>query len=666
MNSTSQTRQRVRKDYAQRRGSTHAIDAFTFPKSASYFADTADGTLFSSIVRGKQPLDAQIPTEFAGANLNAKVQVEYAYVFEGTPGEYLPLGGEITLPQDVKFPYDIQINIQDIPENGTFALRYNTSTPLGDEESTAYPVIKDTIPPWQDAPGVPTAPVQEPAGTITQDVLDKNPTGITYKLTKYNDYAAGDKIALYLEDHVPEEADLPGLTPVFVDDFPQTDPKIVLTAAHFNKLGSGDRFICYVLQDKAGNIHISLPLTVHIALGTLPVTLDAPKVALAEDGLLSLADAGVNPVDASVQLYVSPVPQVDTITLHWGAASIPAYTVNPDTDFPMPITIPKNILKDQYDKGIGGVKVVSTYYTLGRSSGWSKDSDKADINVDFSYVGPELPDWPNPVNDNLPDRSIEGKNSGKANELDSNDRGEPAIFKVKVYDNVNADEVMDIYWANTKAYTHIMTTEQAGDDLQLEIPWSFIDDAGNSPSIAVDCRIHNGKTPHNEQKSKAISVIVNAIEIPPPAKPTYPTEETFGTITLINCQSLRIFQDKATGIPVTIPSLKNPVYKLKDGDTINIEWKPLDNSDVEIPDAKFTASTTLNDSMIQNGFHWEIKPYADIVQPVFDFGEQVVKVETTYSFIVDGVTITSDIAPNLLGMMHNDYRICDIPTIPFP
>jgi len=664
---SDKNRQHVRKNIAQRRGELKALPAYSVPND--YFADINDGTLKAVVVRSKQPLDVQIPNEPAGVSLgDATCFAQYALMTNGQPGEYTRLGNVIPLPPGTVYPFDMSLPIQDLPENGTFAFNYLVSTVLGDDTSTDYIMIKDTIPPWQDGVGVPPAPTQTPAGTITEKLLTDNSGSITYILKKYSDYATGDLIAVYFEDHVPEESELPGLTPVYTGPFPDADPKFTLTSDKFESLGSGNRYICYVLQDKAGNINISYPLTVHVALGTLPVDLDEPDVPLASDGLLDLKDAGVNPVEALVPSYLSPVHRVDTITLHWGSADIRPYTVNPDTRFPMPVTIPKETLRAQYDKDVGGEQTLQVYYTLSRSDGWTLDSAKHEIKVDFSYVGPDLPDWPDPVNSNLPAPGVNGPISGKPEELDETDKEQDAKFSVIVYDNVQPDDVMDIYWgdSHSPAIRYTMTTEQAGDPLPLGIPWSRIEQAGNAPAVPVWYAIHNGQTPHNEQMCEPITVNVHAVPVPSPKEPSYPTEYNFGSTTLINCMSLRLFRDNTVGVPVDIPPLADPVYKLKAGDIINLEWKPLDSTGGEIPGATITEPKTLDDGMIQNGFSWEVKPFEKVVQPIFDFAEQVVNLEASYSFDVDGTEIPSKKAPNKLAMTQTDFSICDIPTMPFP
>lgn len=670
MTADSRNRQRVRENFAKRRNGINALPKLIFLDPDIFFADVDDGTLKSSIVKDATPLKAYLPDAPAGIqDAGAIVQLEYAPVINNSIGSYSPLGTSFVVATDAVFPYEVIIDIKGLPTNLTSVLRYQAETTSGSQYSDPYPIITDTIPPWQDGLGVPVVPTQVPAGTITQELLDDNTSSITYNLAKYNDYKDGDSIAVYFEDHVPEEAELKGLTPVFAGPFPQTDPKFILPAEAFVKLGSGDRFICYVLQDKAGNINISYPQTVHIALGTLPLTLSKPEVPLADDMLLDLLDAGVNPVEAMIPAYQSPEDKVDTITLHWGNKTLEEYTVNPDTSFPMPISIPKEILKSQYDTVMGGRQSLNVYYTLGRSSGWTLDSDVTTFDVDFSYVGPELPDWPNPINIDLPQPEVTGPISGKINELDAQDSGQDALFAVEVYDGVQANDVLEVFWGpgSAPAFTHTMKTEAAGDMLHLDIPWAFVEQAGNGPGIPVQYAIHNGTKPNNEQKCVPITVNVNAVSIPAPAKPTYPTEYQFNGVKLINCTSLRLFGDRTVGVPVNIPPLTDPVYKLEAGHTINLLWRPLDNQDSEIPGALITANVELDDSMIQNGFSWEIKPFDEVVKPIFSFSpDTTVKLQTSYSFNVDSAIVSSEIADIKLTMTKPDHDICDIPTTPFP
>jgi len=633
-----------------------------FDIDSMYFADVADGTLKSDIAGSGLPLTARILEAPAGANDNgALISVQCAVMIGNTLGEYSEVVSSQLFPAGTVYPVSIDVPIQVLPSDGQFSLRYAAQVPGGFAYSDGFVIIKDSIPPYYRPGTLPPPAVQDPAVTITQDVLDNN-SEIIFRLTSYDNYDATDEIYVFLEDHVPDKSELPSLTPVYNGLFP-TGLEFSLGADLFEQLGSGDRYLCYVLKDKAGNINISFPHILHIALGQLPLTLKAPEVPSAGNGLISLKDVATGPIKATIPLYDFPESGADILTLYWGSAKVGVYNVNPNMLFPMEITIPQDILKSQYNLSMGGRQELSVYYTLSRSGGWKMTSDKLKILVDFSIVGPDLPNWPDPVNPGLPVPAIMGPVSGNTNELDISDNNQDAKFSVRVYDNASTGDAMDVYWGDqdVAAVTYTLDTgDTSGKLIELDVPWKAIEAAGNDYAVKVSYGIYNPGTPENVQFCEAIDVKVSAITIPVPAMPIYPTQSEFLGQPVINCSSLRRFTDGESGVPVLIPSLKNTVYKLQAGSEITLTWQPYYKG-IIISDATIIDKISLDDAMIKNGFIWEIKPFSRVADPIYNLGDRIFELKTSYSFTVDGNRIESDFATADLTMRTGDNAPCPVP-----
>lgn len=639
----------------------HLLPKFSIDDS--YFADPDDGTLRSDITEAGQPIKAIIDNAPAGANnAGAEITVQCAVVIGSTVGEFIDIVSSRFYPSDTVYPLEIEVPVQDLPSDGQFSLRYAARTLAGLTNSEGFFIIKDSIPPYYRPGMLPPPAVQNPAVTITQDVLDNN-SEIIFNLTTYDNYDVKDRIYVFLEDHVPDETEVPSLTPVYNGLFP-ADLQFKLSADIFKQIGSGDRYLCYVLKDKAGNINISFPKTLHIALGKIPASLEAPEVPSASNGYLSLKDVYAGAVKATIPLYNSPEAGADILTLYWGSAKVGVYSVNPNTSFPMEIIVPQEILKSQYDQSMGGQQELSVYYTFSRSSGIHLVSDSLKINTDFSVVGPELPNWPDPVNPGLPVPAIMGAGSGKTNELDIDDNNKNAKFNVRVYDNASTGDAMDVFWGsqNSVAVTYNLESgDTTGSPIELDVPWQVIEEAGNNDAVKVFYGIYNPLTPENKQFCEPVDVKVSAVSIPAPAKPDYPTQEYFLNKAYINCFSLRRFSDGESGVPVLIPSLDNKVYKLKAGSEITLTWQPYDNGS-PVTGAGITNKISLDETMIKNGFTWEVKPYSLIVTPIYNLGDKIFELKTSYSFVVDGNQINSELASVGLTMRKGDNTICPVPS----
>lgn len=634
-----------------------------FVIETDYFADEADGTLKTEITEAGQPVKAYIEKPPAGANdTGAEISVQCAVVIGNTVGQYIDIIDPKEYPPGTLYPLEFDVPIQKLPSDGQFSLRYAARVPGGLTYSEGFFIIKDSIPPYYRPGTLPPPAVQEPAVTITQDLLDNN-SEISFRLTSYDNYDVKDQIFVFLEDHVPVESEVVGLTPVYQGLFP-TDLKFNLSADIFEKIGSGDRYLCYVLQDKAGNRNYSFPKTLHIALGEIPMNLEAPEVPSASNGYLSLKDVSAGPVKAFIPLYNSPEAGADILTLYWGSEKVGVYNVNPNTSFPMETTIPQEILKSQYDQSIGGQQELSVFYTLSRSSGLKIASDSLKINTDFSIVGPDLPNWPDPVNPGLPVPAIMGVVSGKTNELDISDNSQNAKFSVRVYDNASTGDAMDVFWGNQNsvAVTYLLEPgDTAGSLIELDVPWQVIEAAGNNDAVKVFYGIYNPATPDNKQFCESVDVRVSAVSIPAPAMPAYPTQEFFLGKPYINCFSLRRFTDGESGVPVLIPSLDNSVYKLQAGSEITLTWQPYDKGS-PVSGATIIDKITLDETMIKNGFTWEVKPYSRVVNPIYNLGDKIFELKTSFSFIVDGNLVSSDFASVGLTMRRGDNTICPVPS----
>lgn len=620
---------------------------------ATWLKDTSDGTLDGPRLLSGDDLGLTVPewTSLPPDGRSNTLEVLWGKLSD--PVDNYPVVDTVVVTAPIPagtFPLSVKVPNLDLRPDGTYSLLYKVTSHNGMERRSPFvTLIADTIPPYDRfEPAALNLPISE----LTDEYLASNPGGLVGTVPHYPDRKPGDKIAFYwLTTPLPDKPEnLPapvGFTEV-LDARQITFPKSVLERS-LDK----DHYALYVLLDKAGNrSSISGYKRIDVALGPLPDALQDPVVPLAADGLLDLADARLGIVVQILQF--DNHKRTDRIEVTWGSVVLDTVEVGEVRVWPLEVQVPALALRDEYDRLLGGVQSTQVSYRVLR--GHKPSEVKAiRVDVDFSTIGPDPnpdpdPDWPHPINPDLDQARVFGKNSNTLNTLKRADGGEDAELKFNLYEPLDAGEVVDFFWSGTEvteAQYIVKSADLPGDEVTVSIPWSYIEAAGNQPQLPVTYRIHAADS-DNYQSPETTLVEVDAITLTPDA-PTF--EGLRGE--WLNCNSLFEVPNNPhplePAVRVRVPDLSK---HLKAGDQVTLVWEAFDLiSGDPLPTATKRETITLDASHPVSGFVWYVQPYVDHLLPTYDppdnlDGRGVVH----YEFMQDSETVYSDTAEALVGL----------------
>jgi hypothetical protein len=607
-------------------------------------ADAGDNTLFKQIIEAGNGLVVLIP---AWQNL------------PGFPGlddvVYLEWGrGENPAEQDFEavdqqtvagpvdpsfFPLELTLPHRNLLPDGLYSVRYRVNG-WNDSVTWSPPVtlVADTTPPRRDSN---PEGARGPEAPITDAYLDAHPDGVECTVPAYPDWQPGDRV-LFWWLRAPLPDDPTTLVPAGEAEVTAQPQQIIVPASVVTATGDGGCYVIYVLQDKATNIsRLSVYTRLGVALGALPQGLLDPEVAQADDGLVDLDDAFAG-VIVGIPAFDNWKP-TDRVEVTWGTAVLDEEPLGSAPGFPLPVKVPTDVLRAQYGAGEGAVPTPVSYRILRGDAVFGPK--QISVDVDFSVVGPELPEWPDPVNPALPVATVFGGDRATPNQLTRQDNGAPATLEFNLYAPVAAGEEVDVYWGDTRV-EEARYTVQAGDApgklVVVTIPWSYIEQAGNNAALPVHYRIHAPGSP-NEQHSPTTAVSVDAVVIIPPA----PAFEKLSGNGMLNCTSLD-GADRA--VLVKVPDLS--AY-LGAGDTVTLTWTPLAGmTGEEVLDAAIKEEAIVLDAATVRGFVWRVQPYARHILPTYDpdGAGPAGRARINYAFTYKDEPVTSATAEAIVAM----------------
>ncbi|KTC06899.1 MULTISPECIES: hypothetical protein [Pseudomonas syringae group] len=560
----------------------------------------------------------------------------------------------VTAPVDPEtFPMVIDIPLSSLmqglakPADGAYSLRYRIRQP-NDQETTSPSIdlIVDTTP-----PGEHLEPEQMVLATdqLTQAFLEANQGGLVGTLPDYDNWQPGDKVAFYwVGTPLPESAEeLPA--PVGVVELASpTNNTVTFPVSAIEASRDEPYYAIYILVDKATNrTSLSSPKRIDVALGLLPDNLKEPVVPLAQppEKLINLPDARLG-VEVWIESFDNWKP-ADRIEVTWGAEVLRPDEVGSSPAFPISIRVPDLVLQGQYNQANGGDQPTEVSYRILRGVVPS-EVKSISVNVNFATIGPDPitdPGWPDPVNDALLRVEVYGQTSNQLNVLTAADYNQPAKVGFRLYDRLQAGEIIDFYWGTShvaEAQYTVAAGDLAGAERDVEIPWSYIDYEGNRVDLPVHYRIH-GPDSENTQHSPDTLVNVDAIVIIPEA----PVFEGTSSNGWLNCDSL--FADGIEnpgqgepGIRVRVPDLSK---YLSDNETVTLHWYGSEGNtgDVPISGTEKDEVIVLGGNHPAIGFIWLVTPYDKHILPIYNpaGGSQNGSARIRYSFSMGGETITS-------------------------
>ncbi|MCG7508984.1 hypothetical protein [Mesorhizobium retamae] len=645
-----QARSNYRRLKGQRSRQNPPLDPPEF--NAGDITDPTDGTLKKDIVLSGSGLTVHIPKypQYYEDPWDGEHDTISLFWKRGADPEVSVAEILVPLGNPAQFPIPLTVPADNMRPDGIYSLKYRVKLFLGEnEECLPIPLIVDTTPPWGIAN--PAAP-DLPAEPITDEYLANNQDQVVVTIPQYpGAQKPGDRVLVWWVKEVPEDPE--AVIPSAIADV--GDPQVVIIpGSEIRKVGDGGCYVVYVLVDKATNAsRISLYTRVAVALGALPQGLREPNIPLASDGLIDLEDAfaGVTVEIPEFQNWKSS----DRVEVTWGATTVHAPELGPLPTFPIAIPIPAEVIQDEYGDAAGETPATVSYRILRGDMPFGPEQTIVQVNL--SVIGPDLPDWPDPTNPNLPIATVYGEISNTENILTEDDNGKDAKFSFRLYDPCNEGELIDIYWDNTvvpEAQYTVKQGDQPGNPVDAVIPWRYIEAGGNNHELPVHYRIGAPGSP-NQQRSQVTIVDVGANVITP-EKPVF--LKLFED-RILTCSSLD-FDGTNHAVLVQVPDLSK---YLADGDTVTLNWTPLGSTSGEniLEDAIKEETVTLGPDHPATGFIWRVEPYDDHILPTFDpdgLG-RVGRARIKYSFFYDNATRTSEQEEKLVGM-YNAVGSCPL------
>lgn len=294
-------------------------------------------------------------------------------------------------------------------------------------------------------------------------------------LPHYEGIARGDHLTPYVRTNALDNdaVDLPS-----IDNLPEY---IVLgfTEQELLDVGNGPSIFTYAVKDMAGNQDNANPVVLNIQLRTNPEQILAPLVPLADDGLITDADART-PVRVDIPAYGN-ARAGDEIIVHWGTqASAPGTLTAADL-----VNNPFIGIELSYalifDAGNGSIAVT---YDIFRGGVLVGTSPATTVNVDLTLAPGPDPDPVTPEHENLlPLNVISNSGAGEENVIPPEDYREDAIALIPWLakegdDFYLEDDRIQLYWngQNVLATSYEVSAQDVTDkqDLRFTVPSAII------------------------------------------------------------------------------------------------------------------------------------------------------------------------------------------------
>jgi len=531
---------------------------------------------------------------------------------------YQPIGvpqavyGPPTTP-DSAFPLPRTIPVELFAQReGLFHFRYRVQSWSGGEEteSAASDIIIDRTGPRLAPLDGSAIDVSHPVITDATLATDGGLPGTIPDFTEENNKAAVYAFIALLET-IPEFfSDIDPADLYQVDPLP-ADRRIVLPANLVTKVGSGTRYLIYVLFDKAGNESvISWPTPVLIALGALPSGLQPLTVDAQEAyGLVDL-QAARQGVYAIIQSFNDHEPY-DRIRVTWDDEIMAPEPPVGEARFPIRVPMYWSVMSAVYDFDAGGDQDVDVLYSILRGDYPVPYNTPYTVSVNFEYVGPVNPELPGPNPDLNPVHVYD--DDGTEDILRTENAN--ATIKLTLFDTSLTEMhgiIVTFYWGGKAVGTYTITGSEAADYLvEVNLLWADIEEVANDPAVKLYYTLTKPDV-HNPHESEVTEVDVEVITITLDP-PTFP--DLYDDFVL-NCGSLRQETVGGTlvwGIWVHIP----PSAYIHENDSVAATWQSykVDQTE-EIPDTDLAETFTVTPAQETAGIDWFI-PYEEHLKPTY-------------------------------------------------
>lgn len=519
---------------------------------------------------------------------------------------------EYPVPIDVPWPQSLTVP-KELLSQGVYEVSIRVSPSL--QNPTEFPRKKITIdttkPNFGNTPDPVIFPV-ELNGVITESYLTQHGQVIV-EVPFYLDVATGDRAVYYWTDNQnPPDSE----TEIREQEFSAQDiiDKRLLVTVYADEIrqwgGGGDRYMYYRLRDRAGNTGPNAKLgKIYVDLTPLPGVLPPPRVPLSRN-LLDRQQAR-----EGVRVEIDPYDFPDAshhVAIDWDGTPVDEFPVDP-TDFPLRITVPWSVIHAQ---GNGPLRPRVSYRIRMADGSYTPPSPDISVALDLTIAGQDHPNAPALLNETLAKLEIRGKKSDQPNKIMGIDFGLPARGLLTLYDYPNALEEIDVYWGNRAdpvAHYQVKSGDVAGEPVELEIPWVYIESDLQNPKLPVYYVTRNGV---NEQNSRITEVAVTVIVISDLEEPSFPHAGKQGVLHC--CSSPRLWEGVTVHIPHHVSFM--PM------DDVVIYWQGCrgPNGTDPIKDAYAEFTKTLSSEDAAKGFDWVVSDYENLISPMVNDGSALV------------------------------------------
>lgn len=632
------------------------------PATIPAIKDTTDNLLDSEKLVSDVGLKVSIPL-WDNATPNSRpdtITLQWA-LMQGPSPSYEDVKAEQYSHPVGSGPFELTVPFAKLPKDGLCTFRYKLNPYNGGTEySDPVPLKCDLLAPhWPNRPKAMTLRAVE----IDDNFFISNPN-LLGNLALYDDRAPGDRAKYFLETQPPE--DFSSLVPVGTVPITGDNQQVAFDKDTLTRQGDGVFYTAYELGDRAGNRSFMSDYTkVIVTLGPLPTTLPKPELPeIVGKGYIDVEDA-IRGIDVEIP-KITGAKAGDKIKCMWGTTPLETYILGSNEPDRIKINVPSKTLIDEYGTSPIGDKPTAVSYIVERQTREFGPATET-FQVNFGVVGPPrpIPDptWPDRFNPLLLKGEVVGK-SGTANVLVPEDRTEAVTYSFKLPDLIIRGHKIVPYWAGQRidAETLTITTEVAGDDIPLNIPWTHID-AGRNGTVKVHYQLGDDVSP-NEQLSEPTDVAVSSyiVDAKPPTFPDTASDPD-GWLT---CVALHYFDPddpENRGVRVEVPDLSE---WLDDGEKVRMTWTPLLDWDPNAPETPITAAIkteelTLGTEYPKTGFIWLVDDYDKHIDPLYTEntatnGDGRAKIE--YEFMFGGTPVGSKTV--VYASMHGSGTSCPV------
>jgi len=381
------------------------------------------------------------------------------------------------------------------------------------------------------------------------------------------------------------------------------------------KKDEGTNRLIYVATDLPGNRgKRSNPSQRTVVILPDPNVILPPVIPLANgqngDGLIDLADTQLDSRGVEIKVTVpTPNADSDTVVVYWGREQItPEQRVGTNTE--LSFFASYDLVKKVYGNTDGSV-VTEVSYKMFRSTR-EIATDKANVDVDVSFVGPD------PILVGLDAPKLK-TTKGSIDEILEADHGDTGIeITIDLFAAPPTEEgwLIDVFYDDVKiGNTIALTTGQEGTALPIHLPWATVlAQQSGTKVLRYTLYTLTGVNP-TPSRLKDIPVEEFPIEMVAP-------EVLYlgGPLRRISCPTLNFPSSNNPGDGTTRRNLTVLVKKNQytvDGETITVKWVAYDNAvpPAPISGTETTATHDISGTYPDNGALIHIGIYEDHFKP---------------------------------------------------